>query len=68
MNDSIPEIPAAVSPEAAPATPAAKRAPRKKPAPAVDAAMPEPVSPLQPKAQAPTIRETQQHTIQQSRI
>ena len=54
MNDSIPEIPAAVSPEAAPAKPAAKRAPRKKPAPAVDAAMLEPAPPLQPEAEAPT--------------
>lgn len=54
MNDSIPEIPAAASPEAAPAKPAAKRAPRKKPAPAVDAAMLEPAPPLQPEAEAPT--------------
>ena len=54
MNDSIPEIPAAASPEAAPAKPAAKRAPRKKPAPAVDAAMLEPAPPLQPEAQAST--------------
>ena len=65
MNDSIPEIPAVASPEAdaatPPAKPAAKRAPRKKPAPAIAAAEevqggatePEQAPSLQPEGQEP---------------